>query len=96
MPSWQMLASIFLVIKMSFSTCMLCVRCCAVAIIGSAIVRLVKIKSIRLNIKYICSFCQFMCHLWMNVLLLDECGIYGQMCHLWMNVPFMDECATFG
>ena len=58
MPSWQMLASIFLVIKMSFSTCMLCVRCCAVAIIGSAMVRLVKITLIRLNIIYIYSFYQ--------------------------------------
>ena len=58
MPSWQMLASIFLVIKMSFSTCMLCVRCCAVAIIGSAMVRLVKITLIRLNIKYIYRFYQ--------------------------------------
>ena len=56
MPSWQMPASIFLVIKMSFLTCMLCVRC--VAIIGSAMVRLVKITLIRLNIKYIYSFYQ--------------------------------------
>ena len=48
MPSWQMLASIFLVIKMSFSTCMLCVghpRVC----FG---------KVIRLNIQYLCSLYQ--------------------------------------
>ena len=35
-------------------------------------------------------------YLWMNVLLLDECVIYGWMCHFWMNVLFLDEYAIFG
>ena len=43
MPSWQMPASIFLVIKMSFSTSMLC---------GG------HPKVIWLNIQYFCSFYQ--------------------------------------
>ena len=48
MPSWQMPASIFLVIKMSFSTSMLC----------GGHPRVCFGKVIWLNIQYFCSFYQ--------------------------------------